>query len=564
VQAPLLGEEDIEGDTGDWGTPQKKGTKSGFGGGGSDGSSSEDSLESEDSEDENIDTVNLFIKHHRAPTGMTGNKRMDNRLRLSMEQAHSITIKVGTLGIAISRSSDPKYAMQVDYLTGNGDVEQLRASGVAPLMVIARVNGRDMDGLSYDEVRQQIKPRPCTIVFEGAAGGVDFDKEWADEEKEWQNFRYSLQDALEDDFGPPYLEPTRRSLPTVSNGQTPSGHQRGKSTNNLASVTSLATPPSTPPPLSASSRKQIEEEDDETKEVTSAAILPNAAPSTQKKKKKGKKSKNKNKKTLTDLIKEVREDDDDDDDVDDEDAEDLGPPASYEKSHGTGTPILIITQHSSDCGVDKPQLQLALDSAVRALNSSDFAVLKLHEHAMRNEAQLTKALAMVPGLAIPRAQRRRRKGPFICALITVDTCTLNQNSQNGIEGDGDGGGKIGLLARRGDEAGLLENLIVLLGQKFTPRQIALVGTNHKGTMREKSLAGTPRASYPDSFMQTLSQEDLEQLRPYCEPQQPRLFVWCVEKLHLLLLLLLLFLLLLLLRQSLTAAHLPSILVPRRM
>jgi hypothetical protein len=38
--------------------------------------------------------------------------------------------------------------MHVDYLTGKGDVDQLQTSGVKPRMLIARVNGKDLQGSS--------------------------------------------------------------------------------------------------------------------------------------------------------------------------------------------------------------------------------------------------------------------------------------------------------------------------------------------------------------------------------------------------------------------------------
>jgi hypothetical protein len=53
----------------------------------------------------------------------------------------------------------------VEYLTGKGDVDQLQTSGVKPRMLIARVNGKDMQGSSYNEVRESIKARPCEISF---------------------------------------------------------------------------------------------------------------------------------------------------------------------------------------------------------------------------------------------------------------------------------------------------------------------------------------------------------------------------------------------------------------
>jgi hypothetical protein len=59
---------------------------------------------------------------------------------------HTITILSGTLGIAINESTHPQYAVQVDYLTGKGDVDQVQTSGVKPRMLIARVNGKSMQG----------------------------------------------------------------------------------------------------------------------------------------------------------------------------------------------------------------------------------------------------------------------------------------------------------------------------------------------------------------------------------------------------------------------------------
>jgi hypothetical protein len=78
---------------------------------------------------------------------------------------HTITIESGTLGININSSTHPQYTMQVDHLTGKGDVEQLQTNGVKALMLIIRVNGDSMQGKSYDHVRERIKERPCEISF---------------------------------------------------------------------------------------------------------------------------------------------------------------------------------------------------------------------------------------------------------------------------------------------------------------------------------------------------------------------------------------------------------------
>jgi hypothetical protein len=89
---------------------------------------------------------------------------------------HTITVQSGTLGIAINESSHPPYAMQVDYLTGKGEVQQLRVSGVKAMMVVTDVNGKDMQGVSYQDVRESIRERPCKISFaeqqHGATSGV--------------------------------------------------------------------------------------------------------------------------------------------------------------------------------------------------------------------------------------------------------------------------------------------------------------------------------------------------------------------------------------------------------
>jgi hypothetical protein len=42
---------------------------------------------------------------------------------------HTIVILSGTLGIGINESTHPQYAMQVEYLTGKGGVDQLRQVG---------------------------------------------------------------------------------------------------------------------------------------------------------------------------------------------------------------------------------------------------------------------------------------------------------------------------------------------------------------------------------------------------------------------------------------------------
>jgi hypothetical protein len=89
---------------------------------------------------------------------------------------HTIVIISGTLGVAVNESTHPQYAVQVEYLTGKGDVDQLQTSGVKPRMLIARVNGKGMQGGSYNEVRESIKARPCEISFVAwdgleAAGG---------------------------------------------------------------------------------------------------------------------------------------------------------------------------------------------------------------------------------------------------------------------------------------------------------------------------------------------------------------------------------------------------------
>jgi hypothetical protein len=55
--------------------------------------------------------------------------------------------------------------MQVESLTVKGDVDQLQTSGVKARMLITRVNGKDMQGSSYNEVRKSIKARPCEISF---------------------------------------------------------------------------------------------------------------------------------------------------------------------------------------------------------------------------------------------------------------------------------------------------------------------------------------------------------------------------------------------------------------
>jgi hypothetical protein len=78
---------------------------------------------------------------------------------------HTITILSGTLGIGVNKSTHPQYAMHVEYLTGKGDVDQLQTSGVKPRMLIARVNGKDVQGSSYNEVRESMKARPCEISF---------------------------------------------------------------------------------------------------------------------------------------------------------------------------------------------------------------------------------------------------------------------------------------------------------------------------------------------------------------------------------------------------------------
>jgi hypothetical protein len=164
----------IHGNTGDWGgavdTTEKANKTNGTLENSEDDNSEDEGEDEEDEEDEALDTVSLFIKHHRKPTGMTGNKRMDRRLRADMgrdtlwelgsseELNCSITVRSGTLGIAVNRSSHPQFSMQVDYLTGKGNVELLREAGVTPLMVIKAVNGKDMSGVSYEEVRDSIKP----------------------------------------------------------------------------------------------------------------------------------------------------------------------------------------------------------------------------------------------------------------------------------------------------------------------------------------------------------------------------------------------------------------------
>jgi hypothetical protein len=78
---------------------------------------------------------------------------------------HTITILSDTLGIAINESTHPQYAVQVDYLTGKGDVDQVQTSGVKPRMLIARVNGKGVQGSSYSDVRESIKTRPYKISF---------------------------------------------------------------------------------------------------------------------------------------------------------------------------------------------------------------------------------------------------------------------------------------------------------------------------------------------------------------------------------------------------------------
>jgi hypothetical protein len=43
---------------------------------------------------------------------------------------HTTTALSGTLGIAINESTHPRYAVQVDYLTGKGDVDQVQTGHV--------------------------------------------------------------------------------------------------------------------------------------------------------------------------------------------------------------------------------------------------------------------------------------------------------------------------------------------------------------------------------------------------------------------------------------------------
>jgi hypothetical protein len=59
---------------------------------------------------------------------------------------HTNTILSGTLGVAINGSTHPQYAVHVEYLAGKGDMDQLQTSGVKPRMLIARVNGKDVQG----------------------------------------------------------------------------------------------------------------------------------------------------------------------------------------------------------------------------------------------------------------------------------------------------------------------------------------------------------------------------------------------------------------------------------
>jgi hypothetical protein len=77
----------------------------------------------------------------------------------------SITVRSGGLGIAINESHNSEYAMQIERITGNANVEQLRERGVEPHMVVMSVNGMDMRGVSYSAVRECLKARPATLTF---------------------------------------------------------------------------------------------------------------------------------------------------------------------------------------------------------------------------------------------------------------------------------------------------------------------------------------------------------------------------------------------------------------
>jgi hypothetical protein len=84
---------------------------------------------------------------------------------------HTIAILSGTLGIAINESTHPQYAMQVEHLTGKGDVDQVQTIVVKPRMLIARVDSKGMQGSSYSDVHESIKARPYKISFVAGVAG---------------------------------------------------------------------------------------------------------------------------------------------------------------------------------------------------------------------------------------------------------------------------------------------------------------------------------------------------------------------------------------------------------
>jgi hypothetical protein len=90
------------------------------------------------------------------------------KARIAIEnQACTITIMDGTLGLGVIPSKrDSVYALEFTHFTGSSAAEPLAAGLLNPGMMLTQVNDQDLAGMAYLDVREKLKPRPCTLRFD--------------------------------------------------------------------------------------------------------------------------------------------------------------------------------------------------------------------------------------------------------------------------------------------------------------------------------------------------------------------------------------------------------------
>ena len=90
-----------------------------------------------------------------------------DKLRVPNNQGSCVVdIADGPLGVGISNSvNDVGYSTQFTHFTGKSNAKQQSGGKLQAGMLLTSVNGVDMCGIEYLQVREQMKRRPCKMAF---------------------------------------------------------------------------------------------------------------------------------------------------------------------------------------------------------------------------------------------------------------------------------------------------------------------------------------------------------------------------------------------------------------